>query len=55
MSPIAKTVAKIETASTGAYALPVMLGMNTLVLFGLDAQGALPKWIKVAVTMFLSF
>lgn len=55
MSPIAKAAAKFETANAAAYVLPAVLGVNTLVLFALDAQGALPKWIKVAVTLFLSF
>lgn len=55
MSPIAKAAAKLETASHAAYVLPTLLVFNTLVLFALDAQGALPDWIKTAVTVFLSF
>lgn len=55
MSQIAKATAKLETGIPVAYVLPAVLGVNTLLLFGLDAQQAIPRWIKVAVTLFLSF
>jgi hypothetical protein len=55
MTQIAKASAKLEAAVPVAYVFPAVLGMNTLLLFGLDAQAAIPKWIKVAVTLFLSF
>lgn len=40
---------------TSGYALPMLLGVNTLVLVALDQLGAVPSWIKAAATLFLAF
>lgn len=55
MSQIAKLQARVETAVPAHILLPSVFAANTLLLFALDAQGAVPRWIKLAATIFLSF
>jgi hypothetical protein len=55
MSQIAKLHAKVETSLPMNLLLPSVLAANTLLLFGLDAQAAIPRWIKLFATIFLSF
>ena len=55
MSQIAKLQAKVETTLPMTLVLPSVLAANTLLLFGLDAQAAIPRWVKLAATIFLSF
>lgn len=40
---------------TSGYTLPMLLGVNTLVLLALDQLGGIPSWIKAAATLFLAF
>lgn len=44
-----------ETVFPLAQAMPVLLGVNTLVLFGLDRLQLIPSWVKLAATIFLGF
>lgn len=55
MNQIAKMNAKVETVLPATVVLPSVFAANTLVLFALDAQGFVPRWIKLAATIFLSF
>lgn len=40
---------------TSTYTLPMLLGVNTLVLLAVDQLGGIPSWIKAAATLFLAF
>ena len=46
---------KVEATVHAGYALPAMLGLNTVLLFALDSSGAIPQWLRVAATLFLQF
>ena len=51
-----KTVAETRTAVMSvSYALPLLLAVNTLVLFAAGRLGGIPDWIKSAVALFLAF
>lgn|GEM_PF-2377672 len=57
MRPTANLSTKIEhgTAMSLTHALPTLLGVNTLVLVGLDRLHLIPSWVKLAATSFLGF
>jgi hypothetical protein len=38
-----------------SLSLPFLLGINTLALLALDANHAIPGWIKSAASLFLLF
>lgn len=50
---IART--RIETVVSLPATLALLLGVNTLVLLGLDHVGGIPAWIKTAAALFLAF
>jgi hypothetical protein len=51
----AKATVKIEAGIPAAYVFPTLLAMNTLLLFGLSSEQAIPHWVKLAVSFFLAF
>jgi hypothetical protein len=53
MSNVAK--AKVETTFQVAYAIPVLLTLNTFALVAIDQLGGIPAWIKGAAAIFLAF
>lgn len=57
MRQTANLITKVdnEAAFPLAQALPALLGVNTLVLFGLDRLQLIPSWVKLAATIFLGF
>lgn len=56
MTQLAKQLhAKVEAAIPANLFLPSILAMNSLLLFGLDWQQGIARWIKLAATLFLSF
>lgn len=56
MERIATATARTRTELlTSSYALPTLLGVNTLGLVALDQLGGIPSWIKAAATLFLAF
>lgn len=55
MQQIAHAVkAKVEGFPV-SLSLPFLLGINTLALLALDANHAIPGWVKSAASLFLLF
>lgn len=54
MNPAAETRSNSASISV-AYALPMLLTLNTFALLALDRLGQIPVWLKSVVALFLSF
>ncbi|MEO8217325.1 MAG: hypothetical protein ABI718_09600 [Acidobacteriota bacterium] len=46
---------RILPAVSFPFAVPTVLGANAVVLLALDQLHAIPSWVKLAATIFLSF
>lgn len=46
---------RFESVLSASYVLPAMLATNTLALVALDRLGGIPRWVKTALALFLSF
>jgi hypothetical protein len=55
MNEVAETTRSTALSSLSAYALPMLLAINTFALLALDRLGEIPSWIKSAVAVFLAF
>ncbi|HUF16658.1 MAG TPA: hypothetical protein VMS12_01300 [Thermoanaerobaculia bacterium] len=55
MRQIANIKPAIDTVLGVNHALPVLLGVNTLVLMALERAQAIPSWVKLAAALFLEF
>ena len=44
-----------ETTLSLSQALPLLLGVNTVLLVALDRAQLIPSWVKLAAAMFLEF
>lgn len=55
MRHVANARTRAEAALATPNTLPLILAANTLLLFTIESQIGIPHWLKVAVTLFLSF
>ena len=55
MRYIANVKPAVENTLTIPYALPALLGVNSVLLVVLDGAGLIPSWVKLAAAMFLEF
>lgn len=55
MRQIANIKPAEDTALSLNYALPMLLGVNTVLLVALDKAQLIPSWVKLAAAMFLEF
>ena len=55
MRQVANVKPALDTAVNMNYALPVLLGVNTILLVALDRAQVIPSWVKLAAAMFLEF
>ena len=55
MRQIANIKPALDTTLNLNHALPVLLGVNTILLVALDRAQVIPSWVKLAAAMFLEF
>lgn len=55
MRQIANIKPALDTVLGVNHALPVLLGLNTMVLVALERAQLIPSWVKLAAALFLEF
>jgi len=55
MSELARAKEKLQVSVDASSMLPVVLGLNTMLLVAVEYTQGIPSWLKAAATLFLAF
>ena len=55
MSVLARAKEKFQLSVEVTQMLPVVLGLNTVLLVAIEQTQGIPSWLKSAATLFLAF
>jgi hypothetical protein len=55
MSVLARAKEKFQLSVEVSQMLPVVLGINTVLLVAIEQTQGIPSWLKGAATLFLAF